>query len=290
MDSNIHENRSSSDEAFFTKQLANNLECVFWIAPPDLSKMLYISKGYEQIWGKTCESLYKKPKSFLDNVHKEDIKVVREHLKEMHHKGTFDHKYRIVKQTGEVRWVWDRGFPLKNEDGKIYQSIGIVLDITESKLREERSCNLIKTIKSDSQKLKKDIKSKNLALSEIIQQIEIQRESYKKAVTTNLRKVIFPIISGLMKKDPANINNYRLLEHNLNTIFSNFGIKVTGDKDLSPTEVEVCNFIRNGFRTKDIAAAMGIAVKTVENHRNSIRKKLGLMGSGKNLTAHLQEN
>ena len=120
MDSNIHENRSSSDEAFFTKQLANNLECVFWIAPPDLSKMLYISKGYEQIWGKTCESLYKKPKSFLDNVHKEDIKVVREHLKEMHHKGTFDHKYRIVKQTGEVRWVWDRGFPLKNEDGKIY--------------------------------------------------------------------------------------------------------------------------------------------------------------------------
>ena len=93
-----------------------------------------------------------------------------------------------------------------------------------------------------------------------------------------------------MKKDPANINNYRLLEHNLNTIFSNFGIKVTGDKDLSPTEVEVCNFIRNGFRTKDIAAAMGIAVKTVENHRNSIRKKLGLMGSGKNLTAHLQEN
>jgi DNA-binding CsgD family transcriptional regulator len=42
-----------------------------------------------------------------------------------------------------------------------------------------------------------------------------------------------------------------------------------------------------GKTTKDIADALDIAAKTVENHRNNLREKLGLRNKGVNLRSYL---
>ena len=43
-----------SEEKF--RQLADNITDVFWIASPDLNTILYISPGYELIWGRSCQA------------------------------------------------------------------------------------------------------------------------------------------------------------------------------------------------------------------------------------------
>ncbi len=56
---------------------------------------------------------------------------------------------------------------------------------------------------------------------------------------------------------------------------------------LTPSEVKVADFIRMGMSSKDIATTLDIAQKTVDNHRNSLREKLGLKNKGINLQTYL---
>lgn len=56
---------------------------------------------------------------------------------------------------------------------------------------------------------------------------------------------------------------------------------------LTPSEVKVADFIRMGMSSKDIATTLDIAQKTVDNHRNSLREKLGIKNKGINLQTYL---
>ena len=52
--------------------MAETIEEVFWITEPGKNTMLYISPGYQKIWGRTCESLFAEPRNWLDAIHPED--------------------------------------------------------------------------------------------------------------------------------------------------------------------------------------------------------------------------
>ena len=58
-------------------------------------------------------------------------------------------------------------------------------------------------------------------------------------------------------------------------------------KVLTPSEIKVAEFIRMGMSSKDIANTLEITQKTVENHRNNLREKLGLKNKGVNLQVFL---
>ncbi len=50
------------------RQFAENIDIVFYTTTPDLSKVLYVSPAYEQIWGKSIESLYKNHHDWYDSI------------------------------------------------------------------------------------------------------------------------------------------------------------------------------------------------------------------------------
>ncbi len=52
--------------------------------------------------------------------------------------GSYDENYRIVQPDGGIRWIRDRAFPVKDENGVIYRIAGVAEDITERKQLEER--------------------------------------------------------------------------------------------------------------------------------------------------------
>jgi len=52
--------------------LAENITDVFWITSPDLSKMHYVSRSYESIWGRPVEDLYAHPHQWIDAILPED--------------------------------------------------------------------------------------------------------------------------------------------------------------------------------------------------------------------------
>jgi len=57
---------------------------------------------------------------------------------------------------------------------------------------------------------------------------------------------------------------------------------------LTPTESRVASLIRDGRTTKEIAAVMDVTTSSVDSHRKSIRKKLGLSNEKVNLQSHLR--
>lgn len=123
-----------SEEQF--RQVAENVEAVFWMYVVDHpQEILYISPAYEEIWGRSCESLYHNSRSWLEAVHPEDYDRINLALAQKDI-GAFNEEYRILRPDGSMRWVRDRAFPVTNADGQIYRVVGIAQDITESKQAE----------------------------------------------------------------------------------------------------------------------------------------------------------
>jgi PAS domain S-box-containing protein len=121
------------------RQLAGTITEVFWMSNRDLTEILYVSPAYETVWGRSCQSLYERPLSFLEAVHPDDRAHVTALIMERQ-KGQgrgFAHEYRIVRPDGSIRWIWDRGFPIQNEAGEACRFAGIAEDITERKQMEE---------------------------------------------------------------------------------------------------------------------------------------------------------
>ncbi len=123
-----------SEEKF--RQIAENIHEVFWMSDLKLTKILYVNSAYEQIWGRSCESLYKNVLSFLDVVHPEDRERVMTNI-EKNRAQSIEIEYRIVRPDNSIRWIFDRSFPIKNSAGEIYRRDGVSQDITERKRVEE---------------------------------------------------------------------------------------------------------------------------------------------------------
>jgi PAS domain S-box-containing protein len=120
-----------SEERF--RQLAENIESVFWITGTPKNQTIYISPAYEKIWGRSRAELYAEPKSFLDPIHSEDRERIIAALPKQIC-GEYDEEYRLVKPDGEIRWIRDRAFPITNSTGEVYRIVGIAEDISERKL------------------------------------------------------------------------------------------------------------------------------------------------------------
>lgn len=123
------ENDLRESEQLF-RQVAENVNDIIWMMTPDQKEMLYVSPAYEEIWGQTCQSLYENPMGWLDVVHDEDKERIWKAGQDL---ASFDEEYRIVRPDGETRWIRDRGFPVRDESGKVYRVAGISTDVTESK-------------------------------------------------------------------------------------------------------------------------------------------------------------
>ena len=124
-----------SQERF--RQLAEHIREVFWMTDPMKQQMLYISSGYEEIWGRSCESLYASPQSWLDAIHPEDRVRVLDAAMHKQAVGTYDEQYRILRPDGAIRWIWDRAFPIRDSSGVVYRIVGFAEDITDQRRTQD---------------------------------------------------------------------------------------------------------------------------------------------------------
>ena len=117
------------------RQIADNVREVFFMISAETDEILYISPAYEKVWGRTCESLYEDPQSWLFAIHPEDSFKALATLETQFRTGDeFQEEYRIVRPDGSIRWVSVNAFPIRDKSGKVSRFVGIAEDITQSKL------------------------------------------------------------------------------------------------------------------------------------------------------------
>lgn len=115
------------------REMAENIDGVFWLTDWKSNKVLYISPQYERIYGQTQKSLYENSKSWTKAIHPKDLERVRTNFAKNAPLGTYDEEYRLCLKDGTVRWVRDRAFPIYDEFGNASRMAGISEDITQRK-------------------------------------------------------------------------------------------------------------------------------------------------------------
>ena len=159
-------------------------------------------------------------------------------------------------------------------------------DITERKRADEKIRQTSELLQIEREALER----KNVALGEILNRIDGEKNTLKRQIVANVEQTIIPTIVRLKKSSQSFQHRiFDMLEKDLKEIVSPFlGILKTNYSRLSPRELEVCRLIKNGMSSKEIAEALSLSLWTVYKHRDQIRKKLGLTNSGANLPAYLQ--
>ncbi len=125
-----------SEERF--RQLAENIDDVFWIFCLENNRPIYISPAYEKIWNRTCKSVYEDAFSFFNFLHPDDRNPAKSELEAWQRGEHSNIEYRVMRPDGEIRWICDRAFPIRNEQGIVYRYAGIAEDISERKLAFEQ--------------------------------------------------------------------------------------------------------------------------------------------------------
>jgi len=130
----------------------------------------------------------------------------------------------------------------------------------------------------------------NAALRAVLSRIEEEKRDLQRQIQANVQKVLMPMIYALAMEVPNPQRRYvELLRDNLEEITSPFISRVSeAHRSLTPTEIIICNMIRSGLTSKDIAQMRGVSPATISRHRERIRRKLSLAGTPTNLAAYLQ--
>jgi PAS domain S-box-containing protein len=148
-----------SEERF--RQMAENVEEVFWMSDASGTRGLYVNPAYETIWGRSCQSFRQQPLSWQDAIHPDDRERVAGMYDHIVKQGSFAAEFRILRPDGSIRWIWDRGFPIHDETGRVNRIVGIAMDITTRKQAEESlrrlSAQLLRAQDSERRRIAREL-------------------------------------------------------------------------------------------------------------------------------------
>lgn len=220
---------------------------------------------------------------FMEFLHPEDVESTLHELQKLSKGNTtrqFENRY--LCKNGEYKWLSWTSVP-DPASGLLY---AVARDLTESKKTEL-------ALRQSADKLRiqtKSLEEKNLALQEVLKQIDIEKQQMKMEIKANVEELVIPSLQKLKRKGSAiDQRQIEVLENSLRAITAPFGILVSDERlKLTPKEIEICNMIKNGLSSKEIAQITSNSQRTIENHRNHIRSKLNLAGKGINLVTYLQ--
>jgi DNA-binding CsgD family transcriptional regulator len=139
---------------------------------------------------------------------------------------------------------------------------------------------------------RKALQESNSALRIVLARIEQEKQEIHRDIKMNVEKILMPILQALTLQLPlAQAKYVEMLQTNLEEITSPFISQLSHSyHSMTPTEIAICNMIRNGMRTKEIADMRGISEATINRHREKIRRKLKITNQDVNLATFLQSS
>ena len=120
--------------------MAETVPEVLWIESVTPRRMLYMSPKYEEVWGRPRGTLERDPELWMEAVHPDDRDDVSSAWKRWlagDGDERLDVSFRIVRPSGETRWIHSRGTLIRDEEGTPYRASGVAADVTEEKRGQE---------------------------------------------------------------------------------------------------------------------------------------------------------
>ena len=127
----------------------------------------------------------------------------------------------------------------------------------------------------------------------LISEFQDQKGDLENRIVSNFSLTVEPILEHLKALDIPEPQRHLLetLEFSIKNITSYFGINIGRQgANLSPREIQICQMIREGKDSREIAKTMAVSYQTVIVHRKNIRRKLGIKKVKQNLATYLQQN
>ena len=296
----------------------------YWIAPD--RNYIYVSPSCERITGYPANEFFQDAGHLERIVHPHDHARFVRHIEDaLESRNALSIDFRIITRMGDERWIahicqpvyddnghfrgrrasnWDLtaqkwiGKELErayHESAKCVEEQRAELKKTREKLRAEifarkRAERSLKKIRAELGLNTSKLEDANVALKVLLKQRIEDKTEFEETVLLNVKELILPYLeklntSRLDSRQKAYVN---IIELNLNEIvaplvreFSKIGLKLT------PAEIQVTNFVKQGKPTKEIAEFLNLATSTIDFHRNNIRKKLGIMNRKTNLRTYL---
>ncbi len=135
-----------------------------------------------------------------------------------------------------------------------------------------------------------ELEQMNAALKVMLGQRDRDKRDLEKNFMFKLKQLVVPYLKKLQKSrlDKMQKTLVDIMDTSINDLISPLSRNLS-DKYLvfTPMEIQVANLIKQGKKSKEIAQFYSVSIKTICIHRNSIRKKLGIINSKENLRTHL---
>lgn len=126
-------------EGLSLRELIEAMDLAVWCSDERARRVIYVSRAYEEIWGRLASEFASDWEAWKGWVHPEDrarVEAVSDRFFQGDAGARYDLIYRIVRPDGTVRTVRDRGFKLQGSPPGVIH--GVALDITEQVDRESQ--------------------------------------------------------------------------------------------------------------------------------------------------------
>jgi PAS domain S-box-containing protein len=137
---------------------------------------------------------------------------------------------------------------------------------------------------------REELAEKNIALKQVLGHLEREKTDYKHEISASVENLMMPYIRKL--RSGAGQLKTRELDALQDAVESIVGKDIdqflNNFAKLTPRERDICERIKSGLTSKQIASALNIDVLTVHKHRDAIRRKLQLKHKDLNLTSYLR--
>jgi PAS domain S-box-containing protein len=143
---------------------------------------------------------------------------------------------------------------------------------------------------ADLEQEKANLEETNTALRVLLKRREMDKHDFEDQVMYNVKEMILPYLDMLktLTDDERQQAYLAILESNLSDVTKAFSRRLTLDfYHLSPSELKVAAFIRQGKKTREIASLLGLSKRTIDAVRQSIRRKLRIQNRQVNLRTFL---
>jgi PAS domain S-box-containing protein len=207
-------------------------------------------------------------------------------------------QYELEFQTarGNRRFILASVSPRLDDEGKYAGAFGALYDITDRRIAEEAvrkaRDELELRVRQRTAELETEreiLERKNTALKEVLDHIESEKQQISEQLQNNIDQLVFPLIRYLEAKTGIDCEQHlSVIKSGLADITSPFLTNLQSRHfRLTPREIQICEMIRNGLSSKQIASTLGSAEQTVLKQRSNIRRKLGISGQEANLSSYL---